>query len=259
MANAAIAFENLADAGDMLASSSIVLAPPATLQSPHVARKWRGKNGDTEYILTSLLEGFDTIWLGGLSLTAAGITRIRVSSVDSAGLAGDVYDSGSAAGRVDPAYAALLVLLPEQVDGYVRIDLQEPGAAYVEAGRLFVGPRYPFPYNFEYGWSARWIDRSQARESRGGQTYIDADVSYRCWSMNFGWVPEQFRNDVLENVDRVIGTRSDMLMIKDTASSRLDRDSLWGRVREVSAIQQPQGFTDSGGLFSKTFEIYERL
>lgn len=255
---AAIAFRNLSDAGTILASSSLTLTPPATLKDPHIARKWRGKNGDTEYIATSALAGFDTVLLRGVNLTEAGTYRVRVSSVDTSGQAGDLYDSGSMTG-LDPIYGTLLVLLPALMTGIVRIDLTEPGAAYIEAGRLFVGPRSQFNINFAWGWSERWIDRSQETESRGGQTYIDEDVTYRCWSMNFEFMSGAFRYGVVQDLDRLIGTKADFLMITNPESDNLGRDSLWGRVKQVSPIVQPQIYVDALGGFTKSFEIYERL
>lgn len=255
---AAIAFKNLSDAGTIIASSALVLTPPAILKDPHVARKWRGRNGETEYIATSMLTGFDTVLLRGVNLTEAGTYRVRVSSVDTSGQAGDLYDTGVVTG-VDPIYATLLVLLPALMTGIVRIDLTEPGASYIEAGRLFVGPRSQFNINFSYGWSERWIDRSQETESRGGQTYIDSDVTYRCWSMNFEYLSGALRYGVLQDLDRLIGTKADFLMIANPDSDNLGRDSLWGRVKQVSPIVQPQVFIDDQGGFSKSFEIYERL
>jgi hypothetical protein len=256
---AAIAFRNLSDVGSIQASSSLILTPPdATLKNPHIARKWRGKSGSTEYLLTSYLVGIDTVMLRGVNLTLAGTYRVRVSSADTSGQAGDVFDSGDVAG-IDPVYGTLLHLLPEMVDGYVRIDLTEPGASYIEAGRLFVGPRNQFNINFAWGWTERWIDRSQSTESRGGQTYIDPDVSYRCWSMNFEAISATFRNEVLQDLDRLVGTRSDFLMIANPASANLGKDSIWGRVQDVSPIVQPQIYLSDGAAFSKTFEIYERL
>lgn len=256
--NAAIAFRNLSDAGTIYASSALVLTPPSTLQNPHIARKWRGKNGAAEYLATSLLVGFDTVLLRGVNLTEAGSYRVRVSSVDTSGQAGDLYDSGTLT-DVDPVYGTILVLLPSPMTGIVRIDLAEPDAAYIEAGRLFVGPRSEFNENFAYGWSERWIDRSQETESRGGQTYIDEDVTYRCWSMNFEFLSGAFRYGVVQDLDRLIGTKADFLMIANPDSDNLGRDSLWGRVKQVSPIVQPQVFVDDLGGFSKSFEIYERL
>ena len=260
--NAAIAYINLSDIGTITASSSIALAPPATLQNPHVARKWRGRNGDTETLVIDLLsvQLVDTVLLRGLNLTAAGVTRLRVSAVDTSGQAGELYDSASAVGRVDPAYQTLLFLLPSPVLArYLRIDLTETDAAYVEAGRLFVGFRHQFGINFSYGWSEQWVDRSRETESRGGQDYIDPDVSRRVWSLSFEFLSGADKDSIIVELDRLNGIRTDFLMIADPSNSNLGKSSMWGRRKEVSPIFQPIGFIDDGGMFSKAFTIYERL
>jgi hypothetical protein len=259
---AAVAYINLSDLGTVTASSSIALAPPATLQNPHVARKWRGRNGDTEVLVIDLLsvQPIDTVLLRGLNLSAAGITRLRISAADTSAQTGDLYDSTVQTGLVDPAYQTLLFLLPAPVSGrYLRIDLSQPGAAYLEAGRLFVGLRQQFGINFSWGWNEQWVDRSRESESRGGQTYIDPDVSYRVWSLSFDYLTEDEKNQIIVELDRLNGIRTDFLMIADPASANLGRSSIWGRGKDVAPIFQPIGFTDSGGMFTKSFKIYERL
>jgi hypothetical protein len=69
--NAAIAFDNLADRGIITASSSAILTPPSILQNPHIARKWRGASGESEYLTADLLADvvLDTVAVIGLSLT----------------------------------------------------------------------------------------------------------------------------------------------------------------------------------------------
>lgn len=262
MSNAALAYVNLADLATLYATSNLVTTPPATLQNAHVNRRWRGTLGTSEAVWTSYITSFDTVCLFGLNLTSAGTTRIRVSSVDSSGLAGNVYDSGSVIGAVDPntaAYANLIKLLPTVVSGYVRIDLTEPGASYIEAGRLFVGGRTQFDVNFGWGWTEQWEDMSRETESRGGQTYIDANVSRRKWSLQFGFMNDTER-EMVRQLDRINGIKTDFLMIGNPASSNLGRDSIWGRVKQPSPIAQPVGFLNSTSLLSsKQFDIVERL
>ncbi len=258
----AIAYLNLSDAGTILASSSLVLTPPSILQDPHIARKWRGRLGETEYLTIDLgsIQTIDTVMLRGLNLTAAGVTRLRVSLADTSAQDGSAYDGTSEAGRVDPVYGTLLFLLPSPVSGrYLRIDLTEPAASYIEAGRLFVGLRHELEFGISFGPNYRWIDRSGEAESRGGQDYIDADNSRRCWTMTIPLMSESFATDVWEELDRICGIRLAFLVIRNVNSSHFGRDSLWGRRKQIAGISQRAGGNDDGGAFSTSFEIYERL
>ena len=258
----AIAFRNWSDAGTILASSSLVLTPPSVLQDPHVARKWRGRLGESEYLTIDLgsVQQIDTVMLCGLNLTAAGVTRLRVSVADTSAQDGSEYDSGAAAGRVDPIYGTLLFLLPAPVSGrYLRVDLNEPGADYIEAGRLFVSVRHVLEFGISFGPNYRRIDRSGETESDGGQDYIDENNSRRCWTMNIPLMSAAFAFDVWDELDRVCGIRNDFLIIRDTSSAQLGRDTLWGRRKQIAGLVQRDGGSDENGAFSTSFEIYERL
>ena len=260
----AIAFRNLAADGSatILASSSLVLTPPSILQDPLIARKWRGRLGESEYLTIDLgsAQEIDTVLLRGLNLTAAGVTRLRISTADTSAQDGSAYDSGAAAARVDPVYATLLFLLTVPVTGrYIRLDLNEPGADYIEAGRLAVFKRHVLEFGISFGPNDRWIDRSGETESDGGQDYIDEDVSRRCWTMSIPLMSETFANDVWDELDRTIGIRHDFLVIRNVNGANLGRDSLWGRRKQIAGITQPNAFVDEHGAFSTSFEIYERL
>ena len=258
----AIAFQNWSDAGTILASSSLVLTPPSILQDPHVARKWRGRLGASEYLTIDLgsVQQIDTVMLAGLNLTAAGVTRLRISAADTSAQDGSEYDSGSDAGRVDPVYAMLLFLLPAPVSGrYLRIDLNETGADYIEAGRLFVSIRHALEFGISFGPNYRWIDRSGETESDGGQDYIDENNSRRCWTMNIPLMSASFAFDIWDELDRVCGIRHDFLVIRNINSARLGRDTLWGRRKQIAGLVQRDGGNDENGAFSTSFEIYERL
>lgn len=262
--NAAIAFINLSDSESVgiVASSSIIEAPPAILKDPRVAEKWRGRNGETEYLLIDLdsVQSIDTVMLLGLNLTLAGITRIRVSAVDSSGETGEAHDSLADDGRVDPEYGALIYLLDEPVMGrYIRIDLTEPDEEYIEAGRLGIFLRSTFNFNYPFGWEEAPIDESIETQSRSGQDYIDVGPTRRCWTVRWPWLTLSERNSYLQQLDRWNGIRKAFLFIGDPGSDNLGRDSIWGRVKEIPATVPIEAFEGSDELYSKAYKIYETL
>lgn len=261
--NAAIAYANLADAATLTASSAIPLAPVARLKGPHIARKWRS-TGNAEAVIADLgaAKSLDTLALMGLNLTAAGTARVRASNADPTVTASLTYDSGVLpAGIVDPRYGMLVHLLGAAVSArYWRIDLADASLGYIEAGRLFIGPRNPFAYNFSPGWSRSYVDRSRRTESRGGQTYVDPGECYRTVSLTFDWITEAERNSFVEEIDRLNGTKTDVLLITRGDSPNLGRDSLWGLVADLDPIGQPQLVWEGGApLYQKSYRINERL
>ena len=198
MGNAAVLYDNLADIGTVTASSWIAAAPPATVQNAHVSRRWKGSNGSAEHLLLTWdsEQLVDTIALLGLAVIAAdggertmsetASCRLRLSSADLTGLAGDVYDSGTVSGGIRAAYGALVELLAVPVAARaVRIDLAEAGVEAVMAGRLVAGLRSVFAVNFSYGWSFGYLDLSCKSRSAGGLTFVDRQDRYRVLDLRF--------------------------------------------------------------------------
>ncbi len=262
--NAAIAWRNLADGGTVTASSFIADGPAAMVQNQHVARKWRSNgNGGAEYLLVDLgsVQSIDTVAVMGVTLPASGTARVRASATNASATAAVVLDSQVITAAVDPAYGMLVVLFPAPASArYIRIDLTHASAAFIEAGRLFIGLRYQFTYNFAPGWSYGYADPSERSKSLGGQTVIRSRTPYRVASLTFEAIPEAERNGVVLEVDRLNGVRSDVLMVLRSDSPNLARDTIWGLLADLDPVGQPQLlWADGQPLFSKSYRIEERL
>lgn len=255
MANAAIAYNNLADSGSFSTISSQATNMPVTyLQNVHVQKRWRSLN-TYDYFVMDLgsTQSIDTVGVFGMTLGSGGKIQVRVYS--SAGGSPDVnlYDSGQV--TVDSNYNAHVSVIPSPVSGrYVRVDFTTTVNTYVEAGRLFVGARTAFTKNFSYGWQRGWVDRSIHSKTRGGQTQIWVDNHYRTLQMTFDFLSASEATGIVETIDLTNGQNDDVLMIIDTASSNLARDSIWGLMSELSTVSQPHF-----DLYAKTYNIEERL
>lgn len=271
--NANILYVNIADDATITASSAIASAPADTVQDPHVLRRWRGRLGDTEYLLADLgsSQSFDTIALLGLAyldadsveqiFDSSGTTRIRVSSVDGTGDAGDVYDSGVLSGQVSSSYGQLIKLFTASpISGrYVKIDLTRASATALMAGRLVIGMRESFLYNFSYGWTFGYSDLSRRRKSAGGQTFVERDDRYRVLTLNFDFVDQDDRYGFVHEIDRINGISRDVLFVLNPESSTLDRDSIWGLIQDMSPPSDRIATSVAGiDLFSKSYNIEER-
>lgn len=261
----AILYQNLADDGTVAASSWIAAAPPSVLQNAHVTRRWKGNNGAAEYISVTwpTAQSIDTIALFGCAvvdvgvervMSAAASSRIRVSSVDVTGLAGDLYDSGNVAGAIREQYGALVSLRPAALSARaVRIDLSESGVDAVMAGRIVIGLRSAFTVNFGYGWAFGYDDLSRRRKSVGGLSFVDRDDRYRVLNLTYESLDQADRYAHVHEIDRLNGISRDVLFVTDSASAQLDRDSIWGLIQDMSPPTQP-----NIAFFSKMYRIEER-
>lgn len=252
---ACVAYRNLADDGAITVSNPAPNMGGNFLRDRHVGRKWRSL-GTSAYVILDLLKvtPVDTIALLGMNLTANAFMRVRVSSADSSGADGDVYDTGNFQG-FDPRYPALISLVPDVVGGrYVRIDLADESLAYIQAGRLVVAARDQFSINYVYGWAAGRVDRSRKTESRGGQLFIDRDNSYRTLELQFDLLEKDERYGFIEEMERINGESEDILFFTNPESEHLSRDTVWGLVEEQQPIVEPYF-----ERFSKSYRIRERL
>jgi hypothetical protein len=261
---AAIVYENLADAAEVSASSWIAAAPPERLQNHHTTRRWKGRNGDTEFITAAFAAAQQVDFVALLrcagvfdgeqrALSAAAFSRVRIASGTDP-LLGDLFDNTSAAGRISEDYGALIALMPTPVSARsLRIDLSEAGAAALLAGRLVVGLRSTFALNFSYGWSFGYADLSRKRKSAAGLTYVEHDDRYRVLNLTFD-MEEADRYNIVHEVDRLNGWSRDLMMVIDHESSNLARDCVWGLANDLSPPTQPNPI-----FFSKQFSIEERL
>lgn len=235
MITAAVAWDNLADEGSVSVSDFITRAPGANLQNPQVGTKWR-INAASTYIVVDLLssQSVDTIMLAGLSGEDPDF-RVRLSSLDTSGAAGDVADSGTISGvpYFDPNYGMFVFLLSALLSArYVRIDISEAAVEYIEAGRIFVGSRDTFENGQQTPWVRGAIKGSVYTPGVSGQTFVDLRPGYWRVQATFGFATEDERNGFVEAMSLITINfgHLDFLFIKDIESDNLARDSVWGYV-----------------------------
>lgn len=243
MANACIAYDNLADAGTITVSGALANAPAANLQNPHVGVKCR-VNATSMAIVIDLLSSVSvsTVALMGVS-GANPAFRVRHNTSDATGATGDAFDTGSISGTpyFSSTYGQFVYLRSSAAAGrYLRIDISEAGVDYIEAGRVLAGPRTQFAINFKAPWSMPIVNRSQNTEGIGGQSFIDLRRGYRKQRASFEAVSESERTGFLEDLRMAIvnNGHKDMLWIPDPDSTNLSRDCLWGYLEDGPSLSQ---------------------
>ena len=260
MANAAIVITNLADSGTWTASTEEALMPVSKLQGEHVSDRWRS-TAEPGYVICDLgsSQSIDTIALFGMTAAAGASVQVRASASDATVTSSLSFDSGSLSDGgtyFDTDYGVLIYTRSSPVSTrYIRIDITDGPASYVEAGRGVIGLREAFTYNFAPGAAVQWNDRSRRTKTAGGQTLIYPDNRFRSVELNFDWVSETQREGLIETLGRVNGNSTDVLLILDTESDSLARDSIFGLVSQpVRSL-----YTNLAGLFSAPLAIEERL
>jgi hypothetical protein len=260
MANAALVIDNNALAGSLSASSQELAMPVQLLQTPHPSERWRSQSNTASFVLDkgALVSG-DTVMLAGLTCGPNATIQVRGSTIDATGAAGDVFDTGviaNGAPQFDVDYFSFVHLLPAQASWrYLRFDIEDPDAAYVEAGMLLEGVRTEFAYNFQPGGEIGYVDLAKVSKTASGKTLVWPVGFYRTVNLSFPWVTTDQRYGVVERLDRVKGRRSNVLLIMDGDSANLPRSSIYGLVADIT----PVTFGVIFDLFGKQLRIDERI
>ncbi|WP_456622136.1 MULTISPECIES: hypothetical protein [unclassified Bradyrhizobium] len=260
MANAALVLDNLALAAAVAASSQVLTMPASKLLSPHPSERWRSLSAADWFVLDSGgLITADTVMVGGLTCSADATLRLRLSSIDATGIAGDIFDSGPVTNgdsRFDIDYASFVAVLETPLAWrYLRFDIADPGADYVEAGFVLEGLREEMAVNFAQGGSVQYVDRSRVSSASSGLTLVWTDNHFRRLDLSFPWVEEVQRYGLIERLDRACGRRSNVLVITEPASPNLPRSSFYGLMTDVT----PVTFGVIFDLYGKQLRLDERI
>ena len=257
MANAALVLDNNAEGGRVTASTQALTTPASNLLTPHPSQRWRSLSGAASLVIDKgTASAGDAVGLFGLTGSSAMTARLRLSSIDATGAAGDVTDTGALASDgvnfdVLPAPASYR---------YLRFALNDAGASFVEAGCILDGLKETFTYNFVPGATVQWVDRSRIAGTSSGKTLSWQDNKFRRANLSFESVTTAQRDGLIERLDRDKGKTKNVLLILDIASSKLARDAIYGLVSDPAPIAFGRALDVAGNpLFAKQLRIDERI
>lgn len=249
-----IAGENLIDGASLTASSAVSGLGVDNLRSDDIQEVWRATSTTANVVAD--LGSSQSIGVVALNNTNAGATdsvRVRLSTVDSTGAAGDSYDSGTVATAVDQTYPIWLHFIePEKSGRYLRIDLTQSSAP--EAGRMLVAPTWTPTHNFSFGWHPLWRDWSIRTASLGQNLFFDRRPRQRGFSFRLFGLTESEAGTHIEPINRLRGTSADILVCRNKDSSTLGKVTVWGPME--APIIYPQRHPD---FFDAEFVVWNRL
>lgn len=253
--NAMLGGTNLADAGTVTTGSAQPLLPATRLQDEHVGRIWRG-TGSSDHILVDLGAActFRAVGLLGTNFTATATKRVRASLLDTSGLLGEAYDTGTVSADVDKRVRQTITVAPADITArYVRIDVADPAVTGLQAGRLLVMPLNQVTWNFSYDWTSQVNDLSTVTRSRSGAQHVDRRPSFRSLEMMFAFLTEGEAKGWVREMDWDNGKHTDVLLIQDPKGA-VNSEAIFGLMTDVTGIQNP--FHDG---YRKNYRIEERL
>ncbi|MFZ1427188.1 MAG: hypothetical protein WAS21_10505 [Geminicoccaceae bacterium] len=239
MANLVLGYDDRVRPGTITGTSALATLPVVNLQTQRLGQLWRGGPGVTT---ASLLVDFGAsrtigaVLLAGTNLSTVATWRIRLSTVDATGNAGDVLDTGTGPAGVDTRFRLALLVLPTDATGrYLKVDLSDASLPWLEAGRLAALKLWRPRRNFAFGMSRGRIDLGKTSKGEAGDLFALRGSQQRVFTMTLQAV---YRDELLadaEDLLRTAGKHDDILLCLDPNSTNPGFDSIWGTMAELPA------------------------
>ena len=230
--NAVFLLDNRLDSASLVASSSAAAMPVTNIQSEARSDVWRSGPGSSSTV-DATFNSAGTVGVLGfvdLNMSTAGTLRVQAWT-DAINGAANVFDMtykpnvygydpngatylyGAGAygignyGLATPLLDQLgrnvtVVLLSAPVSArFWRFTFTDGNTAYQQVSRIYLtAAAKTYTYNISYGWKASRRERSQKKESLGGQRYVQKRDARLAISASFDYLTEVERADVLSTI-----------------------------------------------------------
>lgn len=239
MAKAALLFDDRVGLATVTDTSHDPLTTAANLKTSDLGAVWRTEAGiNSAQVLVDFGGATEVggLVLGGYTGPAASGFRVRLSTVDATGAAGDAYDSGSLSGVFDPAFRHFVHFLVS--DGaivpatgrYLLLDVARADTAAIEAGYLMAGPVWVPTHNFRKGAERRVETANEVTRSRGGARWVSVGARWRRWRGSLPWVTDAEALAQLEPLAQRAADGLPVLWCEDFAAPSLGAVSWLGEL-----------------------------
>lgn len=244
----------LAQTATLSTDSAVSSLPVTNLQDDQLATPWRAA-ATSCYLLADLgsSQAIDFVGLFGFAGTAACTRRIRVSTVDATGAAGDAYDSGVATASVDVTLEQLLGFLPATKTGrYIRLDLAD--SVVPEAGRLVIGPLTTPTRGFQFPLDMGVEDMTRIQETPRGNIFLNRGPTRRVLDFTLPALTEAEAWTILTRELTANAVRNILVCLDANDATYLHQKTIWGLCKETTPTNW-RGI----GLFTKRWRVTERI
>lgn len=271
MSNVVLAFNNRADSAVLSGGSWTTGLPLGNLKTRILNQPARSANAleaSTQFSVTfPTAFRVNALSLSKHNLDADATWRIRAFS--DSGFSTETYSSGGFekvwqpyTGEGDEAWESTSFwdgrVTYEDAKGYIwhaikiiagniesrywKIEIINPTnpAGYIEIGRLFMAAAWSPKYNFSYGASIQFEDRSEVEESADGTEHYLRKTPYRIIRMSLDFLTTDEAMRGVLDLQRTMGVTGEVLVVWDPSEiEHRVRRSFLGRLRQLSAIEHP--------------------
>lgn len=249
---------------DCVLTASSVKNPliAANMRDDQLSKVWRTASGlTTAYLLLDLnqTKTVDVVALVGTNFSTGTTIRVRASLSDVNAVSSLSHDSGTVSANVDSECGLAIYLAATAFSArYMRIDITDASANYLQAGRLAIMQVWRFDYSLELGAEEEFADLSSKEITEDGHAWVYNRTTLRRFN---GALPALTESDY-ENKGRVLARRVasklPTLFCKDSSVSKIGKSTLWGTL-DRGLVFRYKSTGNAGAYYTTQFTMTEQL
>lgn len=257
MANAYILFDDRVLAATLSGLAPVSTLPLANLQDPQPSKVTRWTATSAHVVVDfGVSTPIGAVVAAGSNLTSSATRRVRLSSTDATGAAGDVHDSGTASAGASSSFrgAFAYTLSADLSARYLRLDVADATLTFIDLGLLLAGPAWRGARNFSYGAAIGYADFGVSETSPVGVTFTSQRARARSINMRFDFASELEAHTQLLELHRIAGITQNIAVIPDPAGSYRAQRLVVGTLEDLTPIINSQF-----NIWSTSLSVRERI
>jgi hypothetical protein len=257
MAKAVILYDDKIAAAVLSGAATAGGLPLANLQDPQPRKvaRWIGTSGHVVADFGAAVP-IGLVVISGTNLTAAATVRVRLSTADATGAAGDEHDSGVIAAGADPRFqGGVFHYLPaDKTARYLRVDLADATLSWIDAGLLLAGPAFRPWRNYSFGYTLGFQDYGLNEKSPIGITFTSERGRPRAAALRFEFATSaEAMGDHVE-LSRLCGVTRNIAVVPNPDGPYLAAQAIVGTLDDVLPVSHA-----AFNVWSRTLSIVERI
>lgn len=258
MAKAVILYDDRIRGAVLSGAATAGGLPLANLQDPQPRKvaRWIGTAGHVVADLGGATP-VGLVAISGTNLTAAATVRVRLSTVDATGDAGDAHDSGVIGAGADPAYnGAVFHYLgaADKIGRYLRVDFADSSLSWLDVGLLLAGPAFRPGRNYSFGYSLGFQDYGLNEKSPIGITFTSERGRCRSAALRFDFATSAEAMGAHMELSRLCGVTRNIAVVPNPDGPYLAAQSIIGTLDDVLPVSH-----SAFNVWSRTLSIVERV
>lgn len=226
----------------------------ATVQPGEVLRTSTGTTSASILVDFGAQVTFQAVLLYATNLTSSATWRVRLSTVDATGVAGNAYTSATLNAGVSTEWGRALRIFPAPATGrYLLVDLTDTTLTFLEAGILRAMVAWNPSRGYKFGSLRSGRDWSKVPTGPNGQQWPLLGPVQRGVKFDLPLVSDAEWVSDGDALVRWAGTSRDVMVCLDSTATDLGRVTYYGLLEQVPEFER-----ETSVYHSTSFRLWDR-